>query len=156
HFTQRQAELKAHSVVLALHQLLRHHPVTGSEALLASADQHMNTAHTYTEMPLIGRISSGCLDLPGTLTGELERLVGGSGADAASRLGLDDVFDVDALRSAAVDHLLRWRELRENPLLDRDTSNACAIAEQTCERLIADLEFGSALAGGAALGHGAR
>ncbi|MGO3148367.1 MAG: dynamin family protein [Leucobacter sp.] len=156
HFTQRQAELKAHSVVLALHQLLRHHPVTGSEALLASADQHMNTAHTYTEMQLIGRISSGRLDLPGTLTGELERLVGGSGADAGSRLGLDDVADGDALRSAAVDHLLRWRELRENPLLDRDTSNACAIAEQTCERLIADLEFGSALAEGAALGHGAR
>ncbi len=149
HFTGRQAELKAHSVVFALHQLLRHHPAAGTEELLAAADQHMSTAHTYAEMQLIGRIASGRLDLPATLTEELERLVGGSGAGAACRLGCDADADTAALRSAAVDHLLRWRELRANPLLDRDTSMACAIAEQTCERLIAGLEEGAegALAG---------
>ncbi|GAA1317003.1 dynamin family protein [Leucobacter albus] len=140
HFTGRQAELKAQSVVFALHQLLRHHPAEGTEELLASADQHMATSHTYAEMQLIGRISSGRLDLPGPLTEELERLVGGSGASAACRLNRDADATGPELKLAAVDHLLRWRELRENPLLDRSTSMACAIAEQSCVRLIAGLE----------------
>lgn len=140
HFTQRQSDLKAHSIVLALHQLLRRHPVPGTEDLLVLADSHMSAAHTFTEMQLVGRIASGRLKLPPELAVELERLVGGRGADVAVRLGMADTdADTEALLECAVDQLGRWRELLDNPFLDRETFLACRTAERSCETIIAGL-----------------
>lgn len=140
HFTQRQSELKAHSIVLALHRLLRQRPAPGSEELLVVADEHMAGAHTFTEMQLVGRIAGGHVALPPELVTELERLVGGQGAEAHSRLGFsdDDVTPEELLRSAG-EHLQRWRALRENPLLDRKTFDACKVAERSCETIIVKL-----------------
>ncbi|WP_449276914.1 dynamin family protein [Leucobacter sp. GX24907] len=161
HFTQRQSELKAHSVVFALHQLLRQHPTPGTEQLLLLTDEHMAAAHTFTEMHLVGRIAGGRLDLPADLSAELERLVGGRGADIAVRLGVDpesigadplavaaashsvgtdpQAIDDDALLGMAVAHLARWRGLKDNPLLDSETLRACEIAERSCEMMILEL-----------------
>lgn len=140
HFTQRQAELKAHSVVLALHQLLRTHPVQGSAELLAAADRHMENAHTFAEMRLVGRIASGRLNLPEELGAELERLAGGRGSSPATRLGLTgEGIEFDRLLQEATTQLQRWRDKLGNPLLDRETREACAIAERTCEALIVGL-----------------
>lgn len=140
HFTQRQAALKSHSVVLALHQLLRQRPAAGSEELLVAADEHMNGAHTFTEMQLVGRIASGRLRLTPELTAELERVIGGRGASVPVRLGLDpDQRDRDLLLEHAVEHLRRWRTLLENPLLDYDTYRACRVAERSCEDIITAL-----------------
>lgn len=152
HFTQRTTELKEHSVMLALHQLLRQHAVAGSEELLIDVDQHMAASHTSTEMQLAGRIASGRLSLPDDLASELERLVGGRGSDPAVRLGLIGADapggfaphaggrpSTEQLLDEATKHLLRWREMLDNPLLERETARACAIAEQSCERLIVGL-----------------
>ncbi|GAA2823569.1 dynamin family protein [Leucobacter komagatae] len=165
HFTQRTAELKAHSVMLALHQLLRQRAVAGSEDLLLDVDQRMAASHTCTEMQLVGRIASGRLSLSDERAAELERLLGGRGSDPAVRLGLiDDRVhgksgasgrygvlgggrpSTEQLLDEATKHLLRWRELLDNPLLDRETARACAVAEQSCERLILALMGHSRLA----------
>lgn len=140
HFTQRQSELKAHSCVLAVHRLLRQRPVPGAAALMVRADEHMARAHTSTEMQLVGRIGAGQLELTDAQANELERLIGGRGASDAVRLGLSDASPSCAdLARAARDHLLRWRALAENPLLDRDTHRACAVAERSCEAIISRL-----------------
>lgn len=145
HFTQRQAELKAHSAVFALHRLLLRVPVPGSEQLLVSTDEHMAAAHTFTEMQLVGRIAGGRLDLPAELMAELERLVGGRGADAAARLGMTgEDAGTEQLLGRALQLLRDWRQRLDNPLLDRDTSRACKIAERSCETLIASLTGGEA------------
>lgn len=145
HFTQRQSELKAHSAVFALHRLLLRLPVPGSEQLLVSADEHMAAAHTFSEMQLVGRISSRRLDLPAEQLAELERLVGGRGADAAARLGMtDEDAGTEQLLARALQLLRAWRRRLASPLLDRDTSRACSVAERSCERLIASLAGGEA------------
>ncbi|GAA2172394.1 dynamin-like GTPase family protein [Agrococcus versicolor] len=139
HFAQRQPDLKAYSTVLALHQLLRATPVQGSDCLLVAAEEHMASAHAFTEMQLVGRIASGRLHLAEDAIHELERLVGGRGASHHRRLGLDAAEEPDTVLAAAVEHLRRWRSFRENPLLDRATSQACRIAERSCERIISEL-----------------
>lgn len=137
HFTQRQFELKAHSIVFALHRLLRQSPVSGSDELLVKADEHMAGIHTFTEMQLVGRLTSGQLDLPPEQVVELERLIGGRGADAKVRLGfVDQEVSAEEMLNSAVEHLKRWREKLENPLLDRDTLQACKVAEKSCESMI--------------------
>lgn len=147
HFRQRQAELKAHSIILALHRLLRRRPVGGSQDLLVEADEHMASAHTFSEMKLVGRIAGGQIDLPPDLVDELERLIGGRGTDVTVRLGLDETErDPEELVNAAIAHLDRWRELGANPLLDDETSRACRIAERSCERIIVNLMEGALLA----------
>lgn len=140
HFKQRQAELKAHSIVFALHRLLRQRPVAGAEDLLVLADEHMSKTHTFTEMQLLGRIAGGQIQLSTPLVAELERLVGGQGADIRVRLGLEhEDPDTEDSMTSAVEHLARWRALLEDPLLDRVTLQACRIAERSCENIVVSL-----------------
>lgn len=139
HFRQRQSELKAHSIVHALHRLLRQKPVPGSEELLVRADEHMSRTHTFTEMQLLGRIAGRQVKLGSALVNELERLIGGHGADTASRLGFDEPQDAETMLASAVEHLQRWRGLLDNPLLDRPTLQACRVAERSCENIIVAL-----------------
>lgn len=150
HFTQRQSELKAHSIVLALHRVLRSQPVSGSEDLLLMADEHMARAHTFTEMQLVGSIAGGQLNLPAEQVTELERLIGGRGSSPEVRLGYHNdapSFDEpeaiegppEELLKVAAEQLSRWRELIENPLLDRETAQACRVAERSCESIIVTL-----------------
>lgn len=140
HFTQRQSELKAHSIVVALHRLLRQKPVAGSEELLVLADEHLSSTHTFAEMQLIGRIAGGQIGLSRPLLSELERLVGGNGAAMTTRLGLEpSQQDAETIRATAVEHLARWRKLLDDPLLDRATRQACRIAERSCENMVVTL-----------------
>lgn len=152
HFVQRQAELKAHSIVFAVHKLLRLTPVPGSAELRVTADGHMAQAHTYTEMQLVGRIAGGQLELADEQVLELERILGGRGAEPVTRLGLDSDtgtgtsgangsdLDVESeVLPVAIEHLERWRTLSRNPLLNRDTHLACKVAERSCEMIIARL-----------------
>ena len=151
HFRQRQSELKAHSIVHAIHVLVRQRPLPGSEQLLVMADEHMAADHTFTEMQLVGRIASGRLGLPAAQVTELQRLVGGEGADAAVRLGVEAGADADELMRVALDHLHRWREHLDNPLLDRETHRGCVTAVRSCEGIIIALKNAPQCAGTAPL-----
>lgn len=147
HFTQRQSELKAHSTVLAVHRLLRSRPVPGSAELRVRADEHMARTHGFTEMQLVGRIAGGQLDLPEESIAELERLIGGRGSDDKVRLGMVDHSPArEQVLGAAVEHLARWRELSQNPLLDRATHHACKVAERSCETILSRLDANLAVA----------
>ncbi|OUZ08265.1 hypothetical protein BHE97_13615 [Aeromicrobium sp. PE09-221] len=140
HFVQRQSELKAHSIVLAVHRLLRAHPVQGSDEVVVMADEHMAGAHTFAETRLLGRIAARRLSLSPTLLSELERLVGGRGASPEDRLGVErDGASAEELVESAARHLGRWRELTRNPLLDDETYRAAKIAERSCESLVVTL-----------------
>lgn len=140
HFTQRQHELKAHSAVAAIHRLLRRWPAPGSDELVVQAEEHMAGAQTFTEMNLVGRLAGRELDLTPDQVTELERLIGGRGAEPYVRLGFPSrTATDDELLSAAQEHLARWREMVGNPLLDRQTFQACRVAERSCESIIVAL-----------------
>lgn len=140
HFRQRQSELKAHSIVLALHRMMRQRPVDGSDELVARASEHMANAHTFNEMQLVGRIAGGRLGLSPEQITELERIIGGRGADVRTRLGFASrEVTTDELLNSAAKQLTRWRRLLTNPLLDRETHQACKITERSCESIIVSL-----------------
>ncbi|MBM9462533.1 dynamin family protein [Aeromicrobium sp. YIM 150415] len=140
HFVQRQSELKAHSIVLAVHRFVRSRPVPGSDEIVVMADEHMAGAHTFAETRLLGRIAARRLHLSADLADELERLVGGHGGSPECRLGVDgEELSAQELIDLAIHHLQRWRELTVNPLVDHETYRAAKTAERSCETIIVTL-----------------
>lgn len=140
HFVQRQPQLKAHSAALALHALVARYPVQGSRDFGAHIDEYMAGARDFEETNLVGRIASGQINLPAESLEELSRLIGGRGIQVRDRLGITsrEVRD-DELLMIATQHLVRWREQLDNPLLDRLAHRACKVAERSCETIIIDL-----------------
>jgi hypothetical protein len=69
----------------------------------------------------------------------LRRIIGGSGSDAASRLGLnpEDVHGQEGPR-AAFAAAQRWRRRAEHPLNDPFTTKACRAAMRSAEAMVAD------------------
>ena len=67
----------------------------------------------------------------------LRRILGGSGTDARSRLGLTDQHLDDGPR-AAFAAAQRWRRRSEHPLNDPFTARACRAAVRTAEALVAE------------------
>ncbi|MGF3054596.1 dynamin family protein [Microbacterium sp. YY-03] len=136
-FSQRQSELKAHAVVLAVNELLRRTPKPGSAELLARTDEHLTNAQAFTEMQVVGRIAARGYALPLEALTELERLLGGQGTADNVRLGLAaDDHASHQMRDVAIAHLRRWRAFAADPLLDRTTHRACKAAERSCEEII--------------------
>lgn len=137
HFSQRQTDLKAHAVVLAVNQLLRSNPRDGSAALLARTDEHLGNAQAFTEMQVVGRIAARGFTLPPDALRELERVLGGLGTADNVRLGLsEDDLTSPTVRDVAIAHLRRWRAFAADPLLDRATHRACKAAERSCEAIV--------------------
>jgi hypothetical protein len=66
----------------------------------------------------------------------LRRVIGGSGTDAASRLGLQPDAPYDGPR-AAFAAAQRWRRRAEHPLNDPFTTRACRAAVRSAEALVA-------------------
>jgi hypothetical protein len=67
----------------------------------------------------------------------LRRIIGGSGTDAASRLGLDPQSRSDAPR-AAFAAAQRWRRRADHPLNDPFTTRACRAAVRSAEAMVAE------------------
>lgn len=139
HFKQRHSELKAHSIVLALHRLVTGHPVAAFEELLIETEQHMNASHSFTEMRLVGQVAAGTLTLPRETGEALQCVIGARGASYTARLMADPSASPNELLTLAVALLEQWRGLLNNPLLDRDTHAACRVAERSTERIITEL-----------------
>ncbi|HUH53465.1 MAG TPA: dynamin family protein [Microbacteriaceae bacterium] len=140
HFKQRQSALKAHSVMLALHKLLRSNKTAGAEEILLSVDEEMNATHTFDEMRLLGQINGRQLSLSAADITRLEYLIGGRGLDQATRLGCaGSRASREELLETAVKELKYWRDFEANPLLDTQTWRASKTATKSCEILIGEL-----------------
>jgi hypothetical protein len=70
----------------------------------------------------------------------LRRIIGESGTDAASRLGLTADTPYDGPR-AAFAAAQRWRRRAEHPLNDPFTTRACRAAVRSAEALVAQYSF---------------
>jgi hypothetical protein len=73
------------------------------------------------------------------LAAEAEGLIGGRGAAAHVRLGLEADTPPGELADEARRYLLRWRAVAENPLTDRLALDACRVVVRSCEGVLADL-----------------
>ncbi len=139
-FTERSRVLKARSALLTLDLVLREGGCADPAALRARAEQVRAGAHEFEEVRLLTALRSGAVELSHERAAELDLLLGGSGHDVRSRLGLGADADADDVRVAATEVLRRWQRVAEHPLSTRPLQVAARGAVRSVEGLLADAE----------------
>jgi hypothetical protein len=122
--------------VLTLRAALEREGVAAPAAFRARIEELLATAHGFVEVRLLDDLRSGALEISPGRAAELERLFGGSGAAAATRLGLPETAGPDEVRAAALTALARWQRVAESPLSSRPAVVAARAAVRTCESLL--------------------
>ena len=136
-FHARATDLKERTALVGVEALLRHRPRPGSERLAESIERIHASAHQFRELQLLATARTEGLGLSAELQAEAERLLGGDGVAAWSRLGLPDDAAPERVRAAAGASLRRWRTLAANPLTDRSTAEVCEVVARSCEAALA-------------------
>jgi hypothetical protein len=135
-FAQRSELLKAHTALVSLRRFVEMHPITATPYIIADSAPLRADTHAYEELRLLSQLRSRPTTLTEDEMASLRRVIGGSGTDAASRLGLtSDTLD-DGPR-AAFATAQRWRRRAEHPLNDPFTARACRAAVRSAEALVA-------------------
>ncbi|ORA43005.1 Isoniazid-inducible protein iniC [Mycolicibacterium chubuense] len=136
-FAQRSDLLKAHTALLSLREIVQRHPIYATPAILADIEPLLADTHAFEELRLLSALRSRPTSLNPEEMASLRRLIGGSGTDAASRLGLGPDSADDGPR-AAFAAAQRWRRRAEHPLNDPFTTRACRAAMRSAEALVAE------------------
>ncbi|KUI28669.1 Isoniazid-inducible protein iniC [Mycobacterium sp. IS-1496] len=135
-FAQRSDLLKAHTALLSLRQFVQLNPIYATPYIIADIDPLLADTHAFEELRLLSQLRSRATTLTDDEMASLRRLIGGSGTDAASRLGLQPEDPYDGPR-AAFAAAQRWRRRAEHPLNDPFTARACRAAVRSAEALVA-------------------
>jgi 50S ribosome-binding GTPase len=138
-FTERSQILKARSAILAVQALFDSGALDGSGGLQARFEALVGGAHAFAEVRLLAALRSGELKLPANRAGDLERVLGGFGHDAATRLGVPAESPPDTIRQAAESALASWLRLAEHPLTGRPVELAARAAVRTLEGLLSEI-----------------
>ncbi|TLM72854.1 dynamin family protein [Pseudarthrobacter sp. NamB4] len=137
-FQARAEALKARTALVGVESLLRTSPRPGTEHLAASLERLQANAHEFRELRLLATLRTRGVPLSPELAAEAEALIGGRGAAAHMRLGLETDASSNEIADEARRCLLRWRALAENPLTDRAALDACRVVIRSCEGLVAE------------------
>lgn len=135
-FAQRSDLLKAHTALVSLRQFVQNNPIYASRYIIADIDPLLADTHAFEELRLLSQLRSRPTTLNDDEMASLRRIIGGSGTDAASRLGLQPDAPYDGPR-AAFAAAQRWRRRAEHPLNDPFTTRACRAAVRSAEALVA-------------------
>lgn len=141
-FFQRREVLKSRSALLALSTLVRSRPVSGGDTLAAEIEHVVASAHPFNELRVLSALRAGWVTGKPDVVSELEQLIGGGGAAAELRLGLDPNAATDDVRAAATDALRRWQRRAENPITSYELAVAARIAVRSCEGILAERSCG--------------
>ena len=66
----------------------------------------------------------------------VERLLGAEGYSPTVRLGLPDDATPEQIREVLNDRIRAWRSRAENPLANRELSDAAQVLVRTCEGML--------------------
>jgi hypothetical protein len=138
-FVGRTQVLKARSALAALDSVLRAGPSAVAPELAAEAERIRASAHEFVEVRLVHLLRSGRLPGPADQLVQMERLLGGLGSAAATRLGLPPDAPAELLESTAARELTRWQRLAEHPMWSRELRMAARATARSCEGVLADL-----------------
>lgn len=136
HFAQRSDMLKSHTALVALRRFTELYPTPATPRIVADIEPLLADTHAFEELRLLSQLRSRPTTLNDDEMASLRRIIGGSGTDAASRLGLADADSHDGPR-AAFAAAQRWRRRAEHPLNDPFTARACRAAVRSAEALVA-------------------
>ena len=115
----------------------QNNPIYATPHILADIDPLLADTHAFEELRLLSQLRSRATTLNEDEMASLRRIIGGSGTDAASRLGLqpDDPYDGPRAAFAAAQ---RWRRRADHPLNDPFTTRACRAAVRSAEAMVAE------------------
>ena len=136
-FAQRSDLLKAHTALLSLRRVVEDNPIYATPYILADIEPLLADTHAFEELRLLSQLRSRPTTLNDDEMASLRRIIGGSGTDAASRLGLQPDAPYDGPR-AAFSAAQRWRRRADHPLNDPFTTRACRAAVRSAEAMVAD------------------
>lgn len=137
-FSERSKILKARSALLSLESVLRTDGCSNRDVLRSRIEQITSSAHAFEEVRLLDRLRSEVFNLPDVRRNELERILGGSGHDPASRVGLPVDAAGSEVQAAAVEALHRWQSIAEHPLSGRNEQLAARGACRSLEGILAE------------------
>jgi hypothetical protein len=137
-FVHRSQILKARSALAGVREVVRRDGCTGAATLQSRVEQLMVGTHAFEELRLLSAIRTDDQDdFDDARRSELDRLLGGSGHDPASRLGLAEDTGDAMIREAALSALGRWQRITSHPMSTRTVKVAAAGACRTLEGIIA-------------------
>jgi hypothetical protein len=137
-FAERGDLLKAQAALHTVERLLETQPLDDGDRLRAQAEAILAGAHELAELRLLNDLRTGAVVLPDdSLAAEAERLLGQSGTDAWSRLGLPPMAPEEEVRAAALTALRTWQRRAENPVAGPAVHRVAAVARRTAEGLLA-------------------
>lgn len=136
-FAQRSDLLKAHTALLSLRRFVQNNPVYATPYIIADIDPLLADTHAFEELRLLSQLHSRPTTLTDDEMASLRRIIGGSGTDVASRLGLQPDAPYDGPR-AAFAAAQRWRRRADHPLNDPFTARACRAAVRSAEAMVAE------------------
>lgn len=136
-FEARARVLKARSAVAALQEIFRRGDCTDGPQLAQRLEEITSGAHEFDELRILVLLRNGELSLAPEQEAQLDRLMGGSGHDATTRLGLPDGATSEEIAAAAFEALATWQRLERHPLSSRMTQVSARAATRTLEGLLA-------------------
>jgi replication fork clamp-binding protein CrfC len=140
-FAQRSDMLKAHTALVSLRRFVEAFPILATPYIIADIDPLLADTHAFEELRLLSQLHSRPTTLNEDETASLRRILGGSGTNPVSRLGLnpqDPYADPHEGPRAAFAAAQRWRRRAEHPLNDPFTTRACRAAVRSAEAMVAD------------------
>jgi hypothetical protein len=132
-FAARSQVLKARSALAALADMARAEGGESGRATLDRVRMIEMSAHELTEIEFLQRLRADPSDFPGVDRAEAVRLMGEAGPEPWRRLGVDAGSPAEALRSACLVEIARWRTVAEDPLLGRSSRELADAVVRSCE-----------------------
>ncbi|TJY69156.1 GTP-binding protein [Arthrobacter sp. CAU 1506] len=139
-FQARAGQLKARTAVVGIEKLLTDRPRPGTDAVAATLERLLASAHAFRELRLLAVARTTGLPLEPKLAAEAERIIGGEGVSAQERLGLPRDTADDELREHALECLRRWHAVAADPLHGRPVAEICQTVVRSCEELLAGVQ----------------
>ncbi len=140
-FAQRSDMLKAHTALVSLRRFVEVFPILATPHIIADIDPLLADTHAFEELRLLSQLSSRTTTLNEEEIASLRRIIGGSGTNPVSRLGLNPEqphADPNEGPRAAFAAAQRWRRRAGHPLNDPFTTRACRAAVRSAEALVAE------------------
>jgi hypothetical protein len=99
-------------------------------------ERQRSTAHVFAEIQLFAAIRAGVVPFNDSEVDAVERLLGAEGYSPTVRLGLPDDADAEQIRDVLSDTIRASRSRAENPLANRELSDAAQVLVRTCEGML--------------------
>jgi hypothetical protein len=135
-FAARATVLKARSTLASVLALAEQHGGPKGRMIRDRVRDIERGAHELVEIRLLSRLRGGGVGL-GDDELVARRLLGDAGAVGHERLGLPPSVSPDEIRSTALATIGHWREVADDPLLDKEAREVVDGVIRSCEALAA-------------------